>query len=156
VGIVAGLATVLLDNAVHRPFIHHLVALGTKSRFRLDEKRLVLRSVGVVTVHTPSVHRSFVDNSLSSRGIIVTIQTKGRRVLDKKCFVIRTMGIVTDKATVFFDDRMQVARLSRIVVAFGTKFRTGLDQKRRVLRGMGIVAIHAPTVCRSFVDHRRS
>jgi hypothetical protein len=75
VGIVAGLATVLLDNAVHRTFIHYFVALGTKSRFRLDEKRLVLRSVGAVTVHTPSVHSGLVDNSFASGGIIVAFQT---------------------------------------------------------------------------------
>jgi hypothetical protein len=153
VGIVAGLASVLLDDGVHRPFIHHLVALGTKSRFRLDEKRLVLRSVGTVAVHTPSVHRGLVDNSLASRGIIVTLQTKGRRILDEECLVLRAVGVVADQATVLFDDGMQIALLSRVVVAFGTKFRTGFDQEGRVLRGVRVVAVNTPSVCRSFMDH---
>jgi hypothetical protein len=72
-------ATVVLDNGVQITHLGHvIVALGTKLGAGLDQKRAVLRGVGIVTVHTPAVRRRLVDHSRSRRVIVAAYTQVGR------------------------------------------------------------------------------
>lgn len=74
VGVVADQAAVLIDDTVKLALHEIPVAFGTQIGPGLDEKRSVLRRVGIVAVHASPVSGRFVGHRFRS-GIIVAADT---------------------------------------------------------------------------------
>ena len=123
VGIVAGRATILLDDGVHPSLLRRIVvAVGTQGRGFAVKEPGVHGGVGIVTVRAAAARRRFVLDR-SGHDVVVTACAKVLSGFGQQPSVGRTVRIVTAEAALILDDRMDLRTLGRLIVALKTEGR---------------------------------
>jgi hypothetical protein len=133
VGVVTDQASLILDDGVKVTRLGRIVVtLGAKLGADLDQKGAVLRGVGIVAVHAPTVGRGLMHNSCLGR-IIMTPDAQIGRCLGEKGTVGRTVRIVAAATALILDDGMQVTRIRGVVVTFEAETFCRSRQEGRVV-----------------------